>query len=118
MRGAGGLVLWNSWPALERMTTRSVWSVMLAGAVMAGAGLRAQDKPKEAPPSKPTAGEAAKDGAKKEEAKDSKDEKKSVTEHAIPWGRVTAAPRSRRMRRISMACARMPGAWASSSGST
>jgi len=86
--------------------------------VMAGAGLRAQDKPKEAPPSKPTAGEAAKDGAKKEEAKDSKDEKKSVTEHAIPWGRVTAAPRSRRMRRISMACARMPVAWASSSGST
>lgn len=53
---------------------------------MAGAGLRAQDKPKEAPPSKPTAGEVAKDSAKKEEAKDSKDEKKSVSEHAIMLG--------------------------------
>ncbi len=84
--GSGGLVLSGRWPTLDRMTTRSVWSVVLAGAVLAGAGLRAQDKPKEAPPSKPAAGEAAKDGAKKEEAKDSKDEKKSVTEHAILLG--------------------------------
>jgi len=76
---------------LSRMTTRAAVCLALAGLWMAGggAGLNAQDKPKEAPPSKAGPGEAAKDGAKKDDGKDSKEskeEKKSVTEHVITLG--------------------------------
>ncbi len=81
MRRPRGLVSGVAGGTLSGMTTRGAVCVMLAGLWMMGSGLVAQDKPKEAPPSKAGTGEPAKDGGK-----DSKEEKQSVTEQVITLG--------------------------------